>query len=75
MQLFCFIYFQSALYVSGDVFAHHQEHMTVITASGIEYWVEPNTQLQPAVTSVDNTRSCNYSDMLLMMGENIARNM
>jgi hypothetical protein len=24
---------------------------------------------------VDNTRSCSYSDMLLMMGENIARNM
>jgi len=25
-------------------------------------------------TSVDNTRSCSYSDMLLMMGENIAQN-
>jgi hypothetical protein len=27
-------YFQSALYVSGDVFAHHQEHVTVFTVSG-----------------------------------------
>ena len=25
--------------------------------------------------AVDNTRSCSYSDMLLMMGENIVRNM
>ena len=25
---------QSALHVSGDVFAHHQEHITVTTASG-----------------------------------------
>ena len=31
--------------------------------------------LQPAATSVDITRSCSYSDMLLMMGENIGRNM
>jgi len=30
---------------------------------------------QPAATSVDITRSCSYSGMLLMMGENIARNM
>ena len=36
--------------------------------------VPPSTQHQPAATSVDNTRSCSYSDMLLMMGENIARN-
>jgi len=36
MQLFgIFIYFQLALHVSGDVFAHHQEHLTVFTASGI----------------------------------------
>jgi hypothetical protein len=35
----------------------------------------PNIQHQPATTSVDNTRSCSYSDMLLMMGENIARKM
>jgi len=42
------------------------------------YWlksVPPNTQHQRAATSVDNTRSCSYCDMLLMMGENITRNM
>jgi hypothetical protein len=33
------------------------------------------TQHQPVATSVDMTRSCSYSDMLLMMGENIARNL
>jgi len=27
-------YFRSALHVSGDVFAHHQEHLTVFTVSG-----------------------------------------
>jgi len=37
--------------------------------------VPPNTQHQPAATSVENTRSCSYSDMLLMMGENNAWNM
>jgi len=36
MQLFgLFICTQSALRVSGDVFAHHQEHFTVFTASDI----------------------------------------
>jgi hypothetical protein len=28
-------YYQSAVHVSGDVFAHHQEHLTVFTASGV----------------------------------------
>jgi len=32
-------YFKSALHVSGDVFAHHQEHFTVFTVSGS---VHPN---------------------------------
>jgi len=27
-------YSKSNLHVSGDVFAHHQEHLTVFTASG-----------------------------------------
>jgi len=27
-------YFNSALHVSGDVFAHRQEHLTVFTVSG-----------------------------------------
>jgi len=35
MQLYRLIYYSySALHVSGDVFAHHQEHLTVFTASG-----------------------------------------
>jgi hypothetical protein len=46
----------------------------MLLLAGVAYWVEM-TQHQPAATSVDNTRSCSYSDMLLMMGENIARNM
>jgi len=27
-------YYKSALNVSGDFFAHHQEHLTVFTVSG-----------------------------------------
>jgi hypothetical protein len=52
MQIFgLFTFTQSALHVSGDVFDHHQEHLTVFTASDI------------------------VSQVLLMMGENFARNM
>jgi hypothetical protein len=32
-------YFKSAVHVSGDVFAHHPEHLTVFTISGS---VHPN---------------------------------
>ena len=36
MQIFgLFICTQSVLHVSGDVFVHHQEHLTVFTASNI----------------------------------------
>jgi hypothetical protein len=35
MQLYRLIYFSlSALHVSGDVFVHYQEHLTVFTVSG-----------------------------------------
>jgi hypothetical protein len=35
MQLYRLIYYsKSALHVSGDVFARHQEHLTVFTVSG-----------------------------------------
>jgi len=35
MQLYRLIYYSlSALQVSGEVFAHHQEHLTVFTVSG-----------------------------------------
>jgi hypothetical protein len=38
-------YSKSALHVSGDVFAHHQEHLTVFTVSGI---VHPSCCRLPA---------------------------
>jgi len=66
-------YSKSALHVSGNVFAHHQEHLTVFAVSGS---VHPNTAgWQPAATWVNTTIYCEYSQMLLMMGKNIARNM
>jgi hypothetical protein len=64
---------KSALHVSGDVFAHHQEHLTVFTVSGS---VHPSCcLLVPAVTWVNTSRYCKYSQVLFMMGENIAGNM
>src|SRR5215475_11641080 len=43
-------YSKSDLHVSGDVFAHHQEHLTVFTASGS---VHPSCcRLVPAATWV-----------------------
>ena len=64
---------KSAVHVSGDIFAHHQEHLTVFTVSGS---VHPSyCWHQPAATWVNTTRYCKYSQALLMMGENIARNM
>jgi len=40
----------------------------MLLLSGVAYWV-------PAATLVDITRSNSYSDMIVMMGDNIARNM
>jgi hypothetical protein len=73
-------YFKSPLRVSGDVFAHHQEHFTVFTVSGSEFKLDYSPVLshprhQPAATLVNTTRYCKYSQVLLMMGENIVRNM
>jgi len=88
MQLLgLFICTQSALHVSGEVFAHHQEHLTVFTASDIVHlcccqrhgrdgtWVPSRPCHWLAATEVDYIRSCKYSKVLLMMGENFARNM
>jgi hypothetical protein len=74
MKLYRLIYFfLLALHVSGDVFAHHQEHLTVFTVSGN---IHPGCcRLEPAATWVNTTRYCKYSQVLLMMGENIAQYM
>jgi len=37
--------------------------------------VSTHPRHQPAATWVNTTRYCKYSQVLLMMGENIARNM
>jgi hypothetical protein len=90
MQLYRLIHFSlSALHVSGDVFAHHQEYLFVFTVSGSIHagcclllnwmsWncfaVSTHPRHKPAATWVNTTRYCKYSQVLLMMGENIARN-
>ena len=56
MQLCRIIYYSlAALHVSSDIFAHHQEHLNCITASGITHVC----RCQSAATYVCNTRSCN----------------
>ena len=72
MQLCRIIYYSLAsLHVSSDIFAHNQEHLKCITASGITHVC----RCQLAATYVCNIRSCNTVQLLLMMRENIARNM
>ena len=72
MQLCRLIYFSfSSLHVSGDVFAHHQDHLTVFTVSGS---IHPSC-CRLAATWVNTTRYCKYSQVILVMGEHIARNM
>ena len=63
------IFFKSAQHVSGDKFAHLQEHFfTVYTAF--------DTMHRSAAVPVHCTKSCIYSKkMLLKMGEFVARNM
>src|SRR5215475_4406083 len=90
-------YLKSALHVSGDVFVHHQEYLTIFTVFGSVYpsccrlvsrialycvtpdnprtSVSTHSRHQPAATWVNTTRYCKYSQILLMMDENIARNM
>jgi len=79
---------QHAQHVSGDVFAHHQEHLTVFTVSGGIHprgyrlvctphkphsSVPTQPRHQPVATGANTTRYCKYSQVFLMMGENIAR--
>ena len=86
MQLYRLIYYsQSGLNVSGDVFTHHQEHLTVFTVSGsihpsgyrLVSWLSWNSTKTPAGSHMGEYYQilCKYSQVLLMMGENIARNM
>jgi hypothetical protein len=83
MQLYRLIYYPySTLHVSGDVFAHYQEHLTVLTVFSTVYTqrnphssVSTHPRHQPIATWEYTTKYCKYSQVLLMMGENIARNM
>jgi hypothetical protein len=78
-------YSTSGLHFSGDVFAHHQEHLTVFTVSSSVHpwcfrlvsWMSWNAvpRHQPEASWVNTIRYCKYSQVLLIMGENIVRNM
>jgi hypothetical protein len=57
MQLYRLIYYyKSALHVSGDVFAQHQEHLTVFTASGSVHCSEHYHILQMQSSAPDAGR-------------------
>jgi hypothetical protein len=67
MQLYKLIHYSySALQFSGDVFAHHHEHLTVFTASGI---------VHPSCCPAGVLDGLKLNQVLLMMDENVARNM
>jgi hypothetical protein len=52
-------YSKSSLHVSGDVFVHHREHLTVFTVSGS---VQLSCyKLVPTATWLNITRYCKYS--------------
>jgi hypothetical protein len=81
-------YSKSALHVSGNVFAYHREHLTVFTVScsvhpsccRLVSWMSSNAgpyhpRHQQAATWVNTTGYCKYSQVLLMMDKNTARNM
>jgi hypothetical protein len=56
MQLCRLIYYSlAALHVLNDIFAHYQEHLNCITASGVTHVC----RCQLAATYVCYTRSCN----------------
>jgi len=85
MQLCRIIYCSLvALHVSSDIFAHHQEHLNCITAAGIILMCLYRLILILNIFSLDISRqrhTCVIPEalhtvkMLLMMSENIARNM
>ena len=59
MQLYRLIYYsKSALHVSGNFFAHHQEHLSVFTVSVNVH--QCRCRHQPAATLVNINRSCKY---------------
>jgi len=68
-------YSKSALHVSGDVFAHHQEHVTVntrLTICIVQFQrIRDTSRQQLRLTLTD---AINTVKWLVMMGENNARN-
>ena len=68
--------FKSALHVSGDKFAHPQEHvLTVRTTFGTVRCTDTVADRSAAI-SVQYTKNCMYSQkVLLRMDEFVARNM
>jgi len=77
MQLWSIIYCSlTALHVSSDIFAHHQEHLKSIYS----FWYCSRVSLPAADSSRQRhtwtiLEAVNTFQMLLMMSENIARNM
>jgi hypothetical protein len=66
MQLCSIIYcILTSLHVSSDIFAHHQEHLNC----NYSFWFYSRASLSAAAMAVITVK------MLLIMSENIARNM
>jgi len=74
-QLYVFRAMFSAIIRSTWLYLQHLVVFTQVTAGWYLGWVETHPRHQPAATWVNTTRYCKYRQVLLVMGENIARNM
>jgi hypothetical protein len=76
MKLYRLIYYsKSALHVIIVKITNKMQLHRLYTPQKPHSSVSTRTRHQPAATWVNITRYCKYSQVLLMMGENIARNM
>ena len=76
-QLYMFRAMSSPIIRSTWLYLHLLILSTSIAAGWCHGWdgTPSHPWHRPAATSVDNIRSCKYSQVLLMMGDDIARNM
>ena len=58
------------------MFLDHTKRRTTVGRTPLDEWsARRRDRLVPSATGENTTRYCKYSQVLLMMGENIGRNM
>jgi len=75
-QLYMFDAMFSPIIRSTWLYLQHLVVFTLVASGWCHGWIETRHEWhQPTATGVNITRCCKYSQVLLMMGENIVRNM